>query len=56
MTLPLLFAILLHVITESARRDAVNELMYVDGLVLLRETTEDLKERFWNLASFQCRD
>ena len=26
----------------------VNELLYADGLVLMSETTGDLKERFWN--------
>ena len=26
----------------------VNELLYADDLVFMSETTEDLKERFWN--------
>ena len=46
--LPLLFAIALDVITEKAKRGVVNELLYADDLVLMSETTEDLKERFWN--------
>ena len=28
--------------------ELVNELLYADDLVLMSETTEDLKERFWN--------
>ena len=46
--LPLLFAIVVDVITENSRRDVVNELLYADDLVLMNETMEDLKERFWN--------
>ena len=45
---PLLFAIVVGVITENARRDVVNELLYADDLVLMSEMMEDLKERFWN--------
>ena len=45
---PLLFAIVVDDITENARMGVVNELLYADGLVLMSETTEDLKERFWN--------
>ena len=44
---PLLFAIVVNVITE-ARRGVDNELLYVDDLVLTSKTIEDLKERFWN--------
>ena len=44
----LLFAIVVGVITENARRGVVNELLYADDLVLMSETMEDLKERFWN--------
>ena len=46
---PLLFAIVVDVITENARRGVVNELLYADDLVLTTETIEDLKKRFWNL-------
>ena len=42
---PLLFAIVVDVIAENARRDVVNELLYADDLVIM---SEDLKERFWN--------
>ena len=45
---PLLFAIVVDVVTENARRGAVNELLYADDLVIMSEDMEDLKERFWN--------
>ena len=44
---PLLFAIVVDVITENAR-GVVNELLYADDLVLMSKTIKDLKERFWN--------
>ena len=43
---PLLFAIVVKVITENARRGVINELLYADDLVLLSEIMKDLKERF----------
>ena len=46
--LPLLFAIVVDVITENARRGVVNESLYADDLVIMSEDMEDLKERFWN--------
>ena len=48
MLSPLLFAILVDVITENARRGVVNELLYADDLVIMSKDMEDLKERFWN--------
>ena len=45
---PLSFAIVEDVITENARRDVVNELLYSDDLVIMSKTMENLKERFWN--------
>ena len=48
---PLLFAIVVDVITENARRGVVNELLYADDLVFMNKTMEDFKERFWN-----CKD
>ena len=48
MLSPLLFAIVVNVITKNARRGVVNELLYADDLVLMNKTMEDLKERFWN--------
>ena len=44
---PLLFAIVVDVITKNAR-GMINKLPYADGLVLLSETMVDLKESFWN--------
>ena len=43
MLLPLLFAIVVDIITENARRGVVNELLNADDLVLVSETMEDLK-------------
>ena len=48
MLLPLLFAIVVGVITENAISGVVNELLYADDLVLMNETMGDLKTRFWN--------
>ena len=45
---PQLFAIVVDVITENARRGVVNELLYADEVVPKSETMEDLKERFGN--------
>ena len=45
---PLLFAIVVDIITENARRGVVNELLYADDLVIMSEDMKDLKERFWN--------
>ena len=45
---PLLFAIVVDVITENARKSVVNELLYADDLVIMSKDMEDLKERFWN--------
>ena len=45
---PLLFVIVVDVITENVRRGAVNELLYADDLAIMSEDMEDLKERFWN--------
>ena len=44
---PLLFAIVVDVVTEKARRSGINEILYADDLVLIGETMNDLKERFW---------
>ena len=43
---PLLFAIVVNIITENARRGVINELLYADDLVIMSKTMEDLKERF----------
>ena len=44
---PLLFAMVVDIITKNARRSVVNEL-YADDLALMSKTMEDLKKRFWN--------
>ena len=44
---PLLFAIVVDVVTENAR-GVVNELLYADDLVLMSKTMGDLKKRFSN--------
>ena len=46
--LSLLFATVVDVITENPRTGVANELLYADDLVLMSETMEDLKGRFWN--------
>ena len=38
---PLLFAIVVNVITENARRGVVNELLCANDLVIMSETMED---------------
>ena len=43
---PLLLAIVVDVITENARRDVVNGLLYAHDLVLMSETMEDLRRDF----------
>ena len=35
-------------ITKNAKKGVVNELLNADDLVLMSETMEDLKGRFWN--------
>ena len=45
---PLLFAIVVDVITENARRGVVDGLLYADDLVIMSEDMEGLKKRFWN--------
>ena len=45
--LPLLFAIVVSVITENAR-GVFNELLHVDDLVIMSKNMKDLEKRFWN--------
>ena len=50
----LLFAIVVDVITENARRGVDNELLYANNLVLM--SMEDLKERYWNWKNaLECK-
>ena len=46
VSLPLLFTIVVDVITEKARRGVLNEILYADDLVLMSKTVKDLKEDF----------
>ena len=41
-----LFAITVYTITENAREGLTNEILYVDDLVLMSESIENLKEKF----------
>ena len=41
---PLLFAIVVDVITANARGDRVNEIRHADDLAIISETMKDLKK------------
>ena len=43
---PLLFAIVVDVITEEAREGLMNEILYADELVLISENIDDLRKKF----------
>ena len=45
--LPLLFAIVVDVITESVRNGLMSEMLYVVDLVLTSEMMEGLREKSW---------
>ena len=40
---PLIFAIVVDVVTEYAREGLLNEILYADDLVLMSESLEDLR-------------
>ena len=44
---PLVFAIVVDVDTESVRNGLMSEMLYADDLVLMSETMEGLREKFW---------
>ena len=46
---PLLFAIVVDVITKNARRGVTNKLLYADYLVLMSKTMEDFKRKILEL-------
>ena len=46
MLSPLIFAMVVDVVTEHAREGLLNEILYADDLVLMSESLEDLRERF----------
>ena len=41
---PLIFAIVVDVVTEHAREGLLNEILYADDLMLMSESLEDLRE------------
>ena len=43
---PLVFAIVVDVVTEHAREGLLNEILYANDLVLMSESLDDLRERF----------
>ena len=43
---PLLFAMVIDVITEAARSDSMMKVLYADDLVLMSENIEDLRSKF----------
>ena len=43
---PLIFFIVVGAVAEQARKGLLNEILYVDNLVLMSENLEDLRERF----------
>ena len=44
---PLVFAIVVDVVTENVRNGLMSEMLYADNLVLTSETTEGLRGKFW---------
>ena len=49
MLLPLLFAISVDIISKNAIEDLMNEILFVDDLVLMSESLKNLKEKFLKL-------
>jgi len=43
---PLLFAMVVDVVTKCARKGLMNEILYADDLVLTNESLEELQEKF----------
>ena len=44
---PFLFAVVVDVVTESAREGGLSELLYANDLVLISETIEGLMNKFF---------
>ena len=44
---PLIFAVVVDAVTEHARKGLLNEILYADDLVLMRENLEDLRRGAW---------
>ena len=47
MSLPLVFALVVDVVTESVRNGLMSEILYADDLVLTSETMGGMREKFW---------
>ena len=45
--MPLVFVIAVDMVTESVRNGLMSEMLYADDLVLMSETMEGLREKFW---------
>ena len=48
---PLVFAVMVDVVTEHARERLLNEILHADDQVLMSESLEDLRERFQRWSS-----
>ena len=48
-SVPLVFAIVVDVVTESVRNGLMSEMLYADDLVLMSETMEGLRKKLWKL-------
>ena len=44
---PLIFAIVIDMVTESVRKGLISAILYADDLVLMSGTMEELREKFW---------
>ena len=44
---PLVFVIVVDVVTDRMRNGLMSEMLYADDLVLMSETMEGLREKFW---------
>ena len=44
---PLIFVIVVDIVTENVRNGLMIEMLYVDDLVLMSEVMEGLREKFW---------
>ena len=44
---PLVFAIVVDVVTENVRNGFMSEMLFSDDLVLMSEMMEGLREKFW---------
>ena len=45
---PMVFAMVVDVVTDNVRNGLMSEILYADDLVLMSETMVGLREKFWN--------